>query len=381
MRHFPNIARLAKRLGVSTFIFASAHDGNDVIENQLLGCSAPNAGRFLPCLALKRCEVSPVSQQFSWGRWAGNGGQHFVSIFRPSSFQSRSDFGAGFRRMFIAFGWATLSFVGVSYESFAYSGESLIVVSFPPKGIVSAHHGFADAFPVFTSHTLMFSEQIVSAPIVKRSANAAGNHSACFLSGHGNSDNGVKSVDTPLYALGRMRAIPSQARQEWREGVTTRAWSPERTVKPHERTTRKGRDSLSLSGMAGNADKEPRDNKTDEVLNITPNSPISAAQFSLKQYAGAVSISGLEILQNSGEEALIDLLEGRQKIAEAQLMNRMDYDMYQDGTGNSSKNITGLAAVIPDDPTTGTYGNISRNSYNFWRSPPMGTKLRSLCGR
>src|SRR3990167_6145546 len=105
-----------------------------------------------------------------------------------------------------------------------------------------------------------------------------------------------------------------------------------------------------------------------EVLNITPNSPISAAQFNFAQYAGAVSISGLEILQNSGREALIDLLEGRVKIAEAQLQNRIDYDCYQDGTGNSSKNITGLAAAIPDDPTTGTYGGISRASYTFWRS-------------
>lgn len=105
-----------------------------------------------------------------------------------------------------------------------------------------------------------------------------------------------------------------------------------------------------------------------EVLNIAPNSPISAAQFNFSQYAGAVSISGLEVLQNSGKEALIDLLEGRVKITEAQLMNRLDYDMYQDGTGNSSKNIVGLAAAIPDDPTTGTYGGISRSSFNFWRS-------------
>ena len=105
-----------------------------------------------------------------------------------------------------------------------------------------------------------------------------------------------------------------------------------------------------------------------EQLNITPNSPISGAIFPLKQYAGAVSISGLEILQNSGREALIDLLEGRVKIAEAQILNRIDYDMYQDGTGNASKNLTGLAAAIPDDPTTGTYGGISRSSYAFWRS-------------
>src|SRR5689334_20006762 len=78
-----------------------------------------------------------------------------------------------------------------------------------------------------------------------------------------------------------------------------------------------------------------------EILNISPNSPISAAQYDIKQYAGAVSISGLEQLQNSGKEAIIDLLEGRHRVAEAELMNRMDLDTYLDGTGNSSKNITG----------------------------------------
>ena len=105
-----------------------------------------------------------------------------------------------------------------------------------------------------------------------------------------------------------------------------------------------------------------------EVINIAPNSPISAAQFSIKQYAGAVSMSGLEMLQNSGKEAFIDLMEGRMQIAEGQLLNRMDYDSYQDGTGNASKNITGLALAVPDDPTTGTYGGISRSSFSFWRS-------------
>lgn len=104
-----------------------------------------------------------------------------------------------------------------------------------------------------------------------------------------------------------------------------------------------------------------------EILNISPNSPISAAQFSFTQYAAAVTISGLEMLQNSGKEAFIDLLEGRVKIAEGQLRNRMDYDLYQDGTGNSSKNITGLGAAVPDTPTTGTYGGIARGSFAFWQ--------------
>jgi hypothetical protein len=105
-----------------------------------------------------------------------------------------------------------------------------------------------------------------------------------------------------------------------------------------------------------------------EVLNISPNSPISAAQYSITQYAAAVSISGLEMLQNSGKEQIIDLLEGRIKIAEGQLMNRISNDLYGDGTGNAGKNLTGLAAAIADSPSTGTYGGINRANFAFWQN-------------
>lgn len=105
-----------------------------------------------------------------------------------------------------------------------------------------------------------------------------------------------------------------------------------------------------------------------EVLNIAPNSPISAAQFSIAQYYAAVTISGLEMLQNSGKEAIIDLLEGRVRVAEAQIKNRIDTDLYLDGTGNSGKNLTGLAAAVPDAPTSGTYGGIDRAVWSFWQS-------------
>ena len=105
-----------------------------------------------------------------------------------------------------------------------------------------------------------------------------------------------------------------------------------------------------------------------EIINIAPNSPISAAQYSITQYAAAVTMSGLEMLQNSGKEAIIDMMEGRVRVAESQLMNRIDYDLYQDGTGNSSKNLTGLAAAVPDTPTSGTYGGIDRANFAFWQS-------------
>ena len=105
-----------------------------------------------------------------------------------------------------------------------------------------------------------------------------------------------------------------------------------------------------------------------ETLNVGQNSPISSAQFDIKQYAGSVVMSGLEMLQNSSKEAIIDLMEGRMKVSEAQLANRIDYDLYQDGTGNAGKNLTGLALAVPDTSTSGTYGGIDRSLWTFWQS-------------
>jgi hypothetical protein len=105
-----------------------------------------------------------------------------------------------------------------------------------------------------------------------------------------------------------------------------------------------------------------------EVLNISPDSPISAAQYKIAQYAASVTMSGLEMLQNSSKEAIIDLIDGRMQVSEARLLNRISGDLYGDGTGNGGKNIDGLAAAIAVSPTTGTYGGINRANFTFWRN-------------
>lgn len=105
-----------------------------------------------------------------------------------------------------------------------------------------------------------------------------------------------------------------------------------------------------------------------DVIDITPDSPISAAEFDFKQYARPITISGMELLQNAGKEQMIDLLEGRMQVAEARIRNSIARDIYGDGTGNSGKNITGLLAAISSSPTSGTYGGIDRATWNFWRN-------------
>ena len=105
-----------------------------------------------------------------------------------------------------------------------------------------------------------------------------------------------------------------------------------------------------------------------ETLPTGASDVISAASFDIKQAACPVTISGLELLQNSGKEQIIDLLEGRMTVAEDTMQNLVAAGIYANGTGFGGKELTGLAAAVPADPTTGVYGGIDRAAWTFWQS-------------
>lgn len=98
---------------------------------------------------------------------------------------------------------------------------------------------------------------------------------------------------------------------------------------------------------------------------------ISGAQYDIKQCAVAVTMSGLEGLQNSGKEAIIDLMEARINVAEASMANLVAAGLYADGTGNGGKEITGLAAAVAVTNGSGTYGSIDRLTWSFWRNQAL----------
>jgi hypothetical protein len=83
---------------------------------------------------------------------------------------------------------------------------------------------------------------------------------------------------------------------------------------------------------AGEPDKEPvQRTDLDDILNITPQDVFTAAQYPIAQAAVAVSISGLEMLQNSGKEKMLDLLESRIGNAERTFQNNLSNDAYSNG--------------------------------------------------
>jgi len=105
-----------------------------------------------------------------------------------------------------------------------------------------------------------------------------------------------------------------------------------------------------------------------EFLNVSLNDTMTAARFPIKQAAISVTLSGLEELQNRGEEEMIDLIESRVDTAEDTFWNQMSASIYSDGTGFGGKQLNGLALLVSKAPTSGIVGGIDRSAQVWWRN-------------
>jgi hypothetical protein len=110
-----------------------------------------------------------------------------------------------------------------------------------------------------------------------------------------------------------------------------------------------------------------------DLLPVAAQDVISAAEFSIKQLACPIIMSGLEGLQNAGREQFIDLMESRINVAESTMANLLAGGIYADGTGSGGKELTGLNAAVPTANTTGTYGGIDRATWTFWQTQLMSS--------
>ena len=90
-----------------------------------------------------------------------------------------------------------------------------------------------------------------------------------------------------------------------------------------------------------------------DLLPVAAQDVISAAEFTLKQYAVPVVMSGLEMLQNSGKEAFIDLMEARLNVAESTMVNQLSASVYSDGSGSGGKEVVGSSGPEPPRPGQG----------------------------
>lgn len=102
------------------------------------------------------------------------------------------------------------------------------------------------------------------------------------------------------------------------------------------------------------------------TLNPAPAELFNDAEFTPKLAAVSVTLSGEEILKNSGSNQLLDVMEEHISAAEMELQDRFVEDLHSDGT--LPNQIGGLKLAVPTVANTGVYGGIDRATVPQWRT-------------
>ena len=106
-----------------------------------------------------------------------------------------------------------------------------------------------------------------------------------------------------------------------------------------------------------------------DVIDVTPQEGIGNAKFEMKQLAGTVTIERFQERQNAGKTAIIKLFKAKMTQLEMSFQDAISEQLFGDGTGNDSKDISGLQKLVADDPTSSaTIGGIDQSARSWWRN-------------
>ncbi len=105
-----------------------------------------------------------------------------------------------------------------------------------------------------------------------------------------------------------------------------------------------------------------------DFLDKAPVELFNDAYFTPKMVAVPITLSYEEILNNEGENQIIDIMSAYVEAAERSMQDDMDEAIHSDGTGNGGKELGGLKLAIPTVDDSGTYGGISRADNALWRT-------------
>lgn len=102
-----------------------------------------------------------------------------------------------------------------------------------------------------------------------------------------------------------------------------------------------------------------------DLLNTNASDVLTTAKYDNKMIALHVTASGQELLQNSGKEAMINLVKVRKQNALKTAANQFSIDAYS--TGALTNQIGGLGHLIQTNGQ-GTVGGINATDWTFWRN-------------
>lgn len=109
-----------------------------------------------------------------------------------------------------------------------------------------------------------------------------------------------------------------------------------------------------------------------EVLNTNQETTRTRAFFDWKQVYQPIVINNMEAFKNgvnfSNKEQVVDLLKQEMEEAKESLRNNLATMVFGDGTGNGSKDLLGLKALVDDGTEVTSLGDITYSSYSWWQA-------------
>jgi hypothetical protein len=123
---------------------------------------------------------------------------------------------------------------------------------------------------------------------------------------------------------------------------------------------------MALNGTAGSFSGYDTFSLT-PITSDTNSTGLTAAEYGWKSFAVSIGISGEEEDVNSGDTAVVDLLEAKTMQAEESISEALDLMFIQgDGTGNSGKDWLGLKNLVRQNASA--VGGIDPATNTKWRS-------------
>lgn len=107
-----------------------------------------------------------------------------------------------------------------------------------------------------------------------------------------------------------------------------------------------------------------------DKLDVTPTEEFTTAQYNWKQFAGSVSIAGLEELENDGPEAVFNLLRSKVMVLEESMKQFLDEMIHNATTVKGAKDFLGLDELVEDvaGASQSTLAGIDRVANAFWQN-------------
>lgn len=107
------------------------------------------------------------------------------------------------------------------------------------------------------------------------------------------------------------------------------------------------------------------------VLDTVERDPVTICEFSRKQFSQDITLSGTNLLKNSGndETAIINYIAAQIEMAQEGMKDTLANatNGIMSAAADAALGITGIRAMLADSTTTGTYGGLSRATYAYWR--------------